>query len=164
MMKDKEIGVSEGAFLLEPNAVAIVKGSKDYSGLEGSIYFCQTEAGVIVAAEVKGLPWEDGRCKERFHGFHIHSGGSCSGTQEEPFKNAEGHFNPDGCAHPMHAGDLPPLLSNYGYAWMMALTAGFTVDEVIGKTVIIHKNPDDFISQPSGNAGEMIGCGVIEKF
>ncbi len=56
----------------------------------------------------------------------------------------------------MHAGDLPPLLSNNGRAYCQVLTGRFRVSDVIGKTVVIHSGPDDFMTQPSGNAGEKI--------
>ena len=58
---------------------------------------------------------------------------------------------------------MPPLFWNNGYAFQMFLTDRFTVKEIIGKTVIIHDNADDFTTQPSGNSGEKIACGVIEK-
>ncbi|MDD7215163.1 MAG: superoxide dismutase family protein [Anaerovoracaceae bacterium] len=88
----------------------------------------------------------------------------CSGTKENPFEDAHGHFNPDCCDHPHHAGDLPPLLGNRGYALQIFLTGRFCVSEIIGKTVIIHADPDDFTSQPSGNSGKMIACGQIREY
>lgn len=64
----------------------------------------------------------------------------------------------------MHAGDLPPLLSNArGKAFGAVLCDGFTLNEILGKSVIIHRAPDDFTSQPAGNAGERIACGTIVK-
>lgn len=76
---------------------------------------------------------------------------------------ADGHYNPNHTEHPNHAGDLPPLLSNNGYAFLGFYTNRFHPEDVIGRTIIIHVNPDDFVSQPSGNAGEMIACGVIRE-
>jgi len=64
-------------------------------------------------------------------------------------------------AHPHHAGDLPPLFGNNGYALSMFLTTRFSVSEIIGRTVILHSAPDDFTSQPAGNSGVKIACGVI---
>ena len=58
-------------------------------------------------------------------------------------------------------GDLPPLLSDKGTAWMMVYTTRFFPEEVVGKTVVIHDMPDDFRTQPSGNSGEKIACGQI---
>ena len=63
--------------------------------------------------------------------------------------------------HPNHAGDLPPLLEASGKAYMTVLTGRFHVKEVIGRTVILHGDPDDFHTQPSGNAGIKLACGVI---
>lgn len=63
--------------------------------------------------------------------------------------------------HPEHEGDLPPLLSDKGTAWMMVYTTRFFPEEVVGKTVVIHDMPDDFRTQPSGNSGEKIACGEI---
>ena len=59
---------------------------------------------------------------------------------------------------------MPPLLANNGYALQAFLTNKYCVDEIIGRTVIIHAKPDDFTSQPSGNAGEMIACGEIKRY
>ena len=62
-----------------------------------------------------------------------------------------------------HAGDLPPLFGNHGFAFAVFLTDRFSVREVLGKTVIVHLKPDDFTTQPSGSAGEKIACGEIRK-
>ena len=71
------------------------------------------------------------------------------------------HYNPNGAEHPCHAGDLPPLFSAAGKAFMVFLTNRLSVNEVIGKTVVIHSNADDFTTQPSGNSGSKIACGII---
>lgn len=98
----------------------------------------------------------------RIYAYHIHSGAKCTGNAEDPFKDTLQHFNPQNNGHPYHAGDLPPLFGNYGFAWNAVFTARFKISEVIGKTIVIHANPDDFITQPSGNSGTKIACGVIE--
>lgn len=144
----------------KPEALAILKGNKDYSELKGTVEFYNTYNGTILMVEVTGL----GNIMDKsnsFHGFHIHSGMKCTGTKEEPFVDVDGHYNPGNTDHPDHAGDLPPLLANNGNAWMMVYTDRFYPEDVIGKTVIIHENPDDFKTQPSGNAGPMIACGEI---
>ena len=146
-----------------PSAVAKIQGSESYPGVSGEVTFHQTSAGVLVSAQVAGLPTSDGDCAGRFFAFHIHSGSACTGDENDPFANALTHYNPYGCEHPDHAGDLPPLLGNHGYALAVFLTDRFSVSEVIGKTVIVHSDPDDFTSQPSGNAGEKIACGEIKK-
>lgn len=97
-------------------------------------------------------------------GFHIHEGGTCGVTTgDQPFQSAGGHFNPTNSYHPQHAGDLPVLFSNGGSAWMAVYTDRFRPADVVGRTVIIHQNPDDFRTQPSGNSGARIACGVIES-
>ena len=63
--------------------------------------------------------------------------------------------------HPHHAGDLPPLMSVDGYAWSAFYDDVLELYNIVGRAVIIHRNPDDFTTQPSGNAGEMMACGVI---
>lgn len=147
----------------KPDAKAVVKGSKNYSKINGTVEFFQTKYGTIVKAKIKGLPDNKEKCKSPLFAFHIHSGSKCSGNAEDPFADALTHYNPDNCNHPYHAGDMPPLFGNDGYAYMTFLTNRFSVDEIIGKTVIIHINPDDFMTQPSGNAGMKIACGIIKK-
>lgn len=93
--------------------------------------------------------------------WQIHSGEQCTGDAADPFAAALGHYDPDGCPHPEHAGDLPPLFSTRGYAFQVFLTDRFSLHEIVGRTVIIHSSPDDFTSQPSGNAGTKIACGRI---
>lgn len=142
------------------NAWAAIRGGQDYPRLLGSVKFFQTQAGVLVLAEVWGLPSQE-KNPSGFFGFHIHSGGGCGRTGEMEFGEAEGHLNPTGVPHPEHMGDLPPLFAKNGYAWTVFLTSRFTIRDILGRTVILHASPDDFTSQPSGNAGKMIACGVI---
>lgn len=144
-------------------ARALIYGNKQHPDLEGVVFFNQGESGVWVMADITGLPEGEGPCGGAFFGFHIHTGDACTGTEEEPFANVNGHYNPDGCDHPYHRGDMPPLIGSDGDAYLSFLTNRITVAEIIGKTVIIHGNPDDFHTQPSGNVGPMIACGVIEE-
>lgn len=146
-----------------PQAAARIAGSMNYPGISGTVRLYQIPAGVIVLAEVGGLPQADRPCRERVFGFHIHEGTDCGGNMDDPFADAMAHYNPGGCEHPYHAGDLPPLFGNNGLALSLFLTNRFSVDEVIGKTVIIHDHPDDFTTQPSGNSGTKIACGVIRR-
>ena len=139
---------------------ANIKGSNDYSDLHGSVTFKQMPKGVLVTAEIYGLPYEN-ECNSGIFAFHIHNGTSCTGNATDPFADADGHYNPNECPHPYHAGDLPPLFGNHGYAYMSVLTDRFTVKEIIGKVMIIHGQPDDFKTQPAGNAGVKIACGKI---
>lgn len=142
-----------------PDAYALVRGKASYGNLRGKVSFYGVHSGTIVVAEITGLPMQEG--KGMFHGFHIHEGAGCTGTVEQPFMNAGGHYNPDNAPHPNHAGDLPPLLSGNGAAYSSVFTDRFFPDDVIGRTVVIHQMPDDFNTQPSGNSGEMIACGQI---
>jgi len=65
--------------------------------------------------------------------------------------------------HGNHAGDFPVLFSNNGYARMSFFTNRFCVQDVIGKSIMIHLHPDDFRTQPSGDSGKRNGCGVIKS-
>lgn len=153
------LGVLRGA----PRAVARICGSPAYPNLHGTAQFYSAGCGVLVAVELWGLPAGQEPCAGRVFGLHIHSGESCTGTAAEPFANALGHYNPDGCPHPQHRGDLPPLFGCGGHAFQVVLTDRFRVQEVLGRTVIVHEQPDDFTTQPSGNAGAMIACGEIKR-
>lgn len=143
-----------------PSAMAKITGSAEYPEIEGEVWFYQTDEGVLVAADIEDLPKQDA-CGGVF-GFHIHEGNCCCGDAQDPFADAKGHYNPGGCPHPYHAGDLPPLFANGDEAWMAVLTNRFTLEEVLGRTVVIHDRPDDFTTQPSGNSGRKIACGIIQ--
>lgn len=144
-------------------AFAEIKGSPNYPAITGSVQFYQTAVGVLVSAQIIGLPVSEEICKDQIFAFHIHDGSSCTGTAQDPFANVLTHYNPLECPHPQHAGDLPPLWGNHGYAFQVFLTDRFSTDEIIGKTIVIHRNPDDFSTQPAGNAGEKIACGEIRR-
>ena len=154
-----------------PQAAAAVQGPDGQGDVNGIVYFYQTEMGALLLWSVGGLPVNEDSCEKSIFAMHIHEGGNCSSRYEDeatpaptgPFPNAGGHYNPYGCPHPYHAGDLPPLFSNGGYAFGAVLTSRFGVEEVIGRTVIIHGGTDDFKTQPSGDAGPMIACGVIRR-
>lgn len=146
-----------------PQAAASIAGSESYPDISGTVWFYQTNKGVIVCAEVSGLPHSGEPCQTRIFGFHIHTGSRCEGNMDDPFAQVMSHYDPHGCEHPHHAGDLPPLFGNGGTALSLFLTDRFSVEEVIGKTVIIHDRPDDFTTQPSGNSGTKIACGTIQE-
>lgn len=145
----------------KPDAEASIFGSEDYAQIKGFVRFYQTDLGCVVATEIDGLPYSAESCASPIFGFHIHSGGSCSGNAQDPFADAGTHYNPSNCPHPYHAGDLPPLFGCGGYALALFLTDRFNSSEIIGKTIVIHSMPDDFTSQPSGNSGTKIACGKI---
>lgn len=147
------------------DAKAEIRGSEKYPELRGIVLFGQKAEGVMVTAEIWGLPAEVGSCENgNFFAFHIHEGETCgSPSGDSPFAESKMHYNPTNANHPCHAGDLPPLLSSKsGYAYTTFLTDRFKLSEVIGRTVVIHLLPDDFKTQPSGGSGEKIACGKIE--
>lgn len=144
----------------KPHAWAMISGSPKYPMLSGNVRFYQTKLGVLVAAEAAGLP----SARPGIFGFHIHGGDRCTGTDADPFADALAHYDPYGNPHPLHAGDLPPLFENQGYAFQIFLTDRFSVRQILHKTVIIHSQADDFTTQPGGNAGARIGCGRIVPF
>lgn len=165
-------------YRISPDAAAQITGSIDYPSLTGTVSFYQSPyAGLLIQAEVWGLPTVTSRqisdTNEEtgsdtgsepvsndsfFFAMHIHEYGDCT----LPFDKTGMHYNPGDTLHPQHAGDLVPLLGNHGYAWCVFYDERFTLPEIIGKSVIIHRNPDDFHTQPSGNSGEKIGCGTIK--
>lgn len=145
-----------------PDARARITGSPSHPALRGTVDFYGLEEGVAVIASLWGLPYDPAPCAQNLCALHIHAGGACAGPREDPFADALGHFNPEDCPHPAHAGDLPPLFSNRGYAWMGVYTERFGIEETIGRTVIVHSQRDDFTSQPAGDSGARIGCGEIQ--
>jgi len=144
-----------------PDASAALRGSAAYPNLRGKVSFYQVGSKVLVTAAVEGFPNENGKCLYPVYAMHIHTGASCTGNIADPFADTGSHYNPNGCAHPYHAGDLPPLFSNKGSAWSAFVTDRFTVREIINRTVVIHERADDFKTQPSGDSGKKIACGVI---
>lgn len=142
--------------LTRPDAVARISGGKDAPRLNGMVKFYQNGKDVLVVADISGLPRSN---PSGFFGLHIHEGSSCTGPA---FADTKGHYDTAGTPHPAHAGDLPPLLSREGRAWLSVLTDRFKVSDIIGRTVVIHSGPDDFRAQPAGNAGTKIACGIIK--
>lgn len=141
-----------------PGAAAWITGNTENPQLSGLVKFFPTSyGGVLIEAEVFGLPEVSQEGGSDFYAMHIHEFGDCSGS----FQNTGNHYNPGEAPHPYHAGDLLPLLGCQGYAWSSFYDKRLTIEEIIGKSVIIHSGHDDFTSQPSGNAGSKIGCGEI---
>lgn len=147
-----------------PESYAFVKGSAEYPDITGMVSFYPLWGGTIVAVQISGLSKnESDPCYPSIHGFHIHEGSSCrqGSNPKDAFPQTGGHYNPKNCLHPEHAGDMPPLLENDGFAFQIFYTDKFLPEEVVGRTVIIHSNADDFTTQPSGNSGIKIACGEI---
>lgn len=131
----------------------------------GSVTFIQTGSKVLVIAEIRGLK------PNAEHGFHIHEKGDCSSGDG---MSTGGHFNPTTQAHGAHgtgshhSGDLPSLIADAnGVAKLKFESATITVDSgltnIIGRGLIVHRDPDDYKTQPTGNAGPRLACSVINK-
>ena len=133
----------------------------------GKLTLKDTSGGVQIKGTLSGLP-------PGTHGIHIHTVGKC---EPPDFKTAGGHFNPDmkkhGMKNPdgMHAGDLPNLeVGADGKAKVNITAAHVTLksgDHSLfhdgGTALVIHEKADDYMTDPSGNSGNRIACGVIEK-
>jgi Cu-Zn family superoxide dismutase len=125
----------------------------------GTVMFEERAEGVHVTARLAGLTPGD-------HGFHIHAVGDCSAPDAS---SAGPHFNPDSAAHgspdaaPHHQGDLGNVTADAnGEAVYEKTLQGVRLETILGKSVVVHASPDDMTSQPAGNSGGRIGCGVIE--
>ncbi len=151
----------ETALHYMPAAYAELTGNPGNGEISGMVRFYPVNGGVLVNAEVYGLPISAETCSPDIFGFHIHEGNSCTGTASDPYADVGEHYNPSQCPHPAHMGDMPPLFGYNGNAWMMYFTDRFTIPDLINRTVIIHSHPDDFTTQPSGNSGTKIACGTI---
>ncbi len=145
-----------------PKAVAMIKGNEKYSDIIGSAKFYEASMGVMIVVEICGLPNPMGRCESPIFALHIHDGERCTGNIQDSFANAMTHYNPGECNHPYHAGDLPPIFSCGGYGFLVTLVDRVFIDEIVGKTIILHSGVDDFTTQPSGNSGDKIACGEIK--
>jgi Cu-Zn family superoxide dismutase len=138
------------------SAAAMVRGNAAAPRLRGTVWFSDTPEGVRVRARIYGLPANE----TGFYGFHLHTAGNCALPD---FSEAKGHYNPTGKPHPEHAGDFPMLLATDAMdAWLSFITTRFTVRDIIGRSVIIHAGRDDYTSQPAGDSGARIGCGIIQ--
>jgi len=131
---------------------------------KGTVTFTQKGDKVVVNANVSGLT-------PGGHGFHVHEKGDCSASDA---MSAGGHFNPTGKPHgdpnapDHHTGDMPMLQADAsGNATLNAeltmITIGSGTTDIVGKSVIVHKDPDDFKTQPTGNSGARVACGIISK-
>lgn len=134
--------------------------------IRGLVRFETRDSETTVHVNVSGLPkYRPGSGHTRPigpHGFHIHAHGTCKvGDPKNPFMDAGEHYNPTNQPHGNHAGDLPVLFSNNGRAQMTVYTDKFTAADIVGRSVIIHQNPDDYRTQPAGDSGKRLACGII---
>lgn len=136
---------------------------KDQKGQQvGTASLQETANGILLTFELAGVP-------EGPHGFHIHAVGAC----EAPFTSAAGHFNPEDSKHGIkseegkHAGDLPNLqVPASGEIKVDVFVQDLALEDLFdddGSALIVHANTDDYETDPTGNAGDRIACGVIEK-
>jgi Cu-Zn family superoxide dismutase len=130
----------------------------------GSVALSTSSEGVHITGTVQGL-----KPNAEF-GFHVHEKGDCSAPDGS---SAGGHFNPTQAQHgnptggTHHAGDMPNIKSNAeGVAQVDTTAAGTTLHgeaatDIMGKAIVVHEGPDDYTTQPSGNSGKRVACGVI---
>jgi Cu-Zn family superoxide dismutase len=131
----------------------------------GTVAFTALGHGVRVAGEVRGLP------PGTEHGFHIHEKGDCGNNGDA----AGGHFNPAGGVHgkfttaTSHAGDLQSLVADASGVARFSIEvhaislAEGTPNNVVGRALVVHRDRDDFATQPTGNAGPRVACAVIQR-
>ncbi len=137
--------------------------ARSASSVSGTVSFAQAGDRLRVEARISGLkPGAE-------HGFHVHEAGDCSAPDAS---SAKGHFNPGGKPHghhggtERHAGDMPNLKADAsGQATfsgeLSQLGLGQDVHGIIGRSVVVHADPDDYRSQPAGNSGKRVACGTI---
>ncbi len=135
----------------------------------GWVYFTSAPGGTWVTVQVSGLPPYQPATNSQPpigpHGFHIHENDNCTvGDPADPFQAAGAHWNPTAQPHGNHAGDLPVLFSNGGVARMRVYTNRFRPNQVVGRSILIHRHPDDYRSQPAGASGPRLACGVIRNY
>lgn len=145
-----------------PYAWAMMEPRSD-SKVSGKVTFRETTDGAVkVQVRINGAP-------TGVHGFHVHEKGDCSAPDAS---SAGAHFNPAGAPHsgpdrmPHHAGDFGNVTAGgNGEITTEFTTRSITLDNgpnsVVGKAVVLHADADDLTSQPAGNAGKRIGCGVV---
>jgi len=147
-----------------PSATANLQPTKGNSA-SGTATFTQAGNGVRVVADVRGLnPGQE-------HGFHIHEVGDCSSGDG---MSTKGHFNPQNKPHAhystpeRHAGDMPALRADAnGNAHLDTVLDVMTVNpgptSIVGRGLIVHAGSDDYKTQPTGNAGARVACGIINR-
>ena len=141
---------------LAANAAHADLGPASGSAVSATVVVTPVAGGVHLEVKATGL-------SPGVHGFHVHEVGDCSAADAS---SAKGHFNPGATAHGMHAGDLPDLTADAnGVARLSAdvhgVELGDGITSILGRAFVIHADPDDHKSQPAGNAGKRIACGVI---
>lgn len=149
----------------QESATATLQGAPEDTDFKGTITFTPEGDGVRVVAHLEGVD-QNGQ-----HGFHVHETGDCShGEGDKHFTSAGGHFNPTGAEHacpptePRHAGDLGNIEVTNGTGHLETSTNLLSLtgtNSVVGKAIILHASADDCKTQPTGNAGDRLACGVV---
>lgn len=153
-----------GGMASMPSARATVAPTQGQTA-SGMVAFHDMGGHVMAHARLSGLK------PNAEHGFHVHEKGDCSAPDAT---SAGGHFNPDNQPHgpqdgARHAGDMPNLRADAsGNVDVRIMLHGISVGtggmgDVVGRSVVVHAQPDDYRSQPAGNSGARIGCGVIAR-
>jgi len=132
------------------------------SGVSGYATFTRRGEAILITVDLSGL-------RPGLHGIHVHEHGACSDNG----KDAGGHFNPTAQEHGKgmtmdgHAGDLGNIEADSDGKAHMAVEDRYLAldgaDSVVGLSLVVHADPDDFATQPSGNSGARIACGVIHR-
>ncbi len=156
-MLDQSILLMYQTMQKPPEACAHITGSSELHNLTGDVYVYPFLEGSLLVADVEGIPFSG------FYGFHIHQHGPCiTGEGYTGFQGVGGHYTTvENAPHPYHAGDLPVLMAYHGHAYMIVYTDRFKPDDILGRAMIIHEWPDDYRTQPTGDAGQPIGCGTF---
>lgn len=143
-----------------PDATAIIRGGSAYPEISGvaNFYYVRSGIGLMVEVELANLP-NSISYAPRFLGMHIHENGNC----RDNFAYTGMHYNPRNAVHPYHLGDFPSILNSNGYAYLVFYDSFITLDDIAGRSIIIHSKQDDFTTQPSGDSGDKIACGIIHS-
>ncbi|MDD2545567.1 MAG: superoxide dismutase family protein [Burkholderiaceae bacterium] len=152
------------AYATGPSATAQLQATRG-NNTTGTVRFVQDGEKVRISGEVRGLR------PNSVHGFHVHDKGDCSSGDG---MGTGGHFNPGGKPHGQHGhgehhtGDLPSLVADaQGVARFNlvshSIRVGSGAQEIVGRGLIVHRDPDDYATQPTGNAGPRLACAVIQR-
>lgn len=166
---DETATLNEGDTLIADTAMAVPVAAvanlqpTTGSNVSGTVTFTEEEGGIRIVANVTGLP-------EGEHGFHVHEFGDCG----DDGNAAGGHYAPLGSQHgapeatpgQRHVGDFGNLTADASgtatYDRLDQVIAFSGERSIVGKALIVHADPDDLTTQPSGNAGSRLACGIIE--
>ena len=136
-------------------AYAELSGNSKYSDLTGLISFIQYPYYVEVSLFLENIP------RDQVLGFHIHEGIASSGKSDDEFVDTKTHYTPDNSDRPDHTWDLPSIYSYDGKARMTFNTDKFLVKDIIGKTITLNENLDNFMGQLVSDAEDQIAYGEI---